>query len=125
MTNRDFSDPRATEQRNPRTERIDVASSLEIVDLMNAEDATIAKVVHGERERIAAAIDLIVAAFRAGGRLVYVGAGTSRPPGGLDAAECPPPVGGPPALVGGGVARGGPAAGERAGGRGGAGDAGG
>src|SRR2546427_1826633 len=77
MTNRDFSDPRATERRNPRTERIDVASSLEIVDLMNAEDATIAKVVHGEREPIAAAIELIVAAFRAGGRLVYVGAGTS------------------------------------------------
>src|SRR2546422_8441663 len=91
MTNRDFSDPRATEQRNPRTERIDVASSLEIVDLMNAEDATIAKVVHGERERIAAAIDLIVAAFRAGGRLVYVGAGTTRPPRGPRAARSPPP----------------------------------
>src|SRR2546426_12552250 len=103
MTNRDFSDPRATEQRNPRTERIDVASSLEIVDLMNAEDATIAKVVHGERERIAAAIDLIVAAFRAGGRLVYVGAGTSRRPGGLDATRLPPPLGGAPTHVGGGI----------------------
>ena len=89
MTNRDFSDPRATEQRNPRTERIDVASSLEIVDLMNGEDATVAKVVRGERERIAAAIELIVAAFRAGGRLVYVGAGTSGRLGVLDATECP------------------------------------
>ena len=60
MTNRDFSDPRATEQRNPRSERIDVASSLEIVDIMNGEDATVPPVVHGERERIAAAIDFIV-----------------------------------------------------------------
>src|SRR2546428_11728702 len=108
MTNRDFSDPRATERRNPRTERIDVASSLEIVDLMNAEDATIAKVVHGEREPIAAVIELIVAAFRAGGRLVYVGAGTSRRLGGLDATESPPTFGGPPAQGGGGGARRGP-----------------
>src|SRR5438094_628458 len=67
MTNLGFQDPRATEQRNPRTERIDVASSLEIVDLMNGEDATVAGVVRGERERIAAAIDLIVEAFRARG----------------------------------------------------------
>src|SRR3989441_9483968 len=109
MTNRDFSDPRATEQRNPRTERIDVASSLEIVDLMNAEDATIAKVVHGERERIAAAIDLIVAAFRAGGRLVYVGAGTSGRLGVLDATECPPTFGVPPTMVVGVIAGGYPA----------------
>src|SRR2546427_11385891 len=114
MTNRDFSDLRATEQRNPRTERIDVASSLEIVDLMNGEDATVAKVVRGERERIAAAIELIVAAFRAGGRVVYVGAGTTRPPRGLDAAECPPPFGVPPAVGGGGIAGGGPAALEKA-----------
>src|SRR2546428_13482122 len=101
MTNRDFSDPRATEQRNPRTERIDVASSLEIVDLMNGEDATVAKVVRGERERIAAAIELIVAAFRAGGRLVYVGGGTSGGLGVLAGAECPPTVGVPPTVCGG------------------------
>jgi len=49
MTNRDFHDPRATEQRNPRSERIDVASSLEIVDIMNAEDARVAGVVQGQR----------------------------------------------------------------------------
>src|SRR2546430_7613577 len=109
MTNRDFSDPRATEQRNPRTERIDVASSLEIVDLMNGEDATVAKVVRGERERIAAAIELIVAAFRAGGRLVYVGAGTSGRLGVLDATECPPTFGVPPTLVVGVIAGGYPA----------------
>jgi len=109
MTNRDFSDPRATEQRNRRTERIDVASSLEIVDLMNGEDATVAKVVHGERDRIAAAIELIVAAFRAAGRLVYVGAGTSGRLGVLDATECPPTFGVPPTMVVGVIAGGYPA----------------
>ena len=74
MTTSDFRDPRLTEQRNPRTERIDVASSLEIVDLLNAEDSTVAAAVHGERQRIAAAIDLVVAALQQDGRLVYVGA---------------------------------------------------
>ena len=58
-----FLDSRLTEQRNARTERIDVASSLEIVDLINSEDATVPLVVAGERERIARAIDLAVAAF--------------------------------------------------------------
>src|SRR6185436_6787229 len=77
MTNRDFSDPRPTEQRNPRTERIDVASSLEIVDLMNAEDATIAGAVRAVRGDLARAIDLVVEAFGRGGRLIYIGAGTS------------------------------------------------
>ncbi len=109
MTNRDFSDPRPTEQRNPRTERIDVASSLEIVDLMNGEDATVAGIVRGERERIAQAIDLIVDAIRNGGRVVYVGAGTSGRLGVLDAAECPPTFGVSPALVTGVIAGGYPA----------------
>jgi len=106
MTNRDFTDPRATEQRNPRTDRIDTASSLEIVDLMNAEDARVAAVVHGERERIAQAIDLVVTAFRAGGRLVYVGAGTSGRLGVLDAAECPPTFSVPATMVVGVIAGG-------------------
>ena len=106
MTNRDFSDPRATEQRNPRSERIDVASSLEIVDIINAEDATIAGVVHAQRQHIARAIDLIVAAFQAGGRLVYVGAGTSGRLGVLDASECPPTFGVPPTMVVGVIAGG-------------------
>src|SRR6267154_1007731 len=106
MTNRDFSDPRATEQRNPRSERIDVASSLEIVDIMNAEDARVAGVVHGQRAQIAQAIDLIVAAFKAEGRLVYVGAGTSGRLGVLDATECPPTFGVPPAMVTGVIAGG-------------------
>src|ERR1051325_8009522 len=106
MTNRDFTDPRATEQRNPRTDRIDTASSLEIVDLMNAEDARVPGIVHGERERIAKAIDLIVATFRAGGRLVYVGAGTSGRLGVLDAAECPPTFSVPSTMVVGVIAGG-------------------
>src|SRR5919197_5799622 len=106
MTNRDFSDPRATEQRNPRSERIDVASSLEIVDIMNAEDARVAGVVHLQREQIAQAIDLIVAAFKHGGRLVYVGAGTSGRLGVLDASECPPTFSVPPTMVVGVIAGG-------------------
>ena len=109
MTNRDFHDPRATEQRNPRSERIDVASSLEIVDIMNAEDARVAGVVQGQREQIARAIDLIVGAFKAGGRLVYVGAGTSGRLGVLDATECPPTFGVPPTMVTGVIAGGYPA----------------
>src|SRR6266851_9159961 len=108
MTNRDFSDPRATEQRNPRSERIDVASSLEIVDIMNAEDASVAGVVYGQRQQIARAIDLIVAAFKSGGggRLVYVGAGTSGRLGVLDATECPPTFSVPPTMVTGVIAGG-------------------
>jgi N-acetylmuramic acid 6-phosphate etherase len=106
MTNRDFHDPRPTEQRNPRSERIDVASSLEIVDIMNAEDASVAGVVHGQREEIARAIDLIVPAFKAGGRLVYVGAGTSGRLGVLDATECPPTFSVPPTMVTGVIAGG-------------------
>src|SRR5262249_17627386 len=101
MTNRDFHDPRATEQRNPRSERVDIASSLEIVDIMNAEDAAVAGVIHTQREQIAHAIDLVVAAFKADGRLVYIGAGTSGRPGVLDAAECPPTFSVPPTMVGG------------------------
>lgn len=95
----DFLDPRLTERRNPRTARIDAASPLEIVDIIAAEDATVPAVVHRAREPIARAIELIEAAFRAGGRLVYVGAGTSGRLGVLDAAECPPTFGTPPEMV--------------------------
>ena len=104
-----FRDPRLTEQRNPRTERIDLASSLEIVDLINAEDQGVPTAVRREREAIALAIDLVVGAFRAGGRLVYVGAGTSGRLGVLDASECPPTFGTPPELVV-GIIAGGPKA---------------
>jgi len=106
MANPDFKDPRPTEQRNARTQRIDIASSLDIVDLMNAEDARVAEIVHGEREKIARAIDLLVNAFKTGGRLFYVGAGTSGRLGVLDAAECPPTFGVPPSMVTGVIAGG-------------------
>ena len=106
MTTPDFLDPRLTERRNPRTTDLDVASSLAIVDLLNAEDRTVPAAVHAAREDLAAVIDLLVEAFRAGGRLVYVGAGTSGRLGVLDASECPPTFGTPPELVVGVIAGG-------------------
>jgi len=106
MTTPDFVDPRLTERRNPRTTDLDVASSLAIVDLLNAEDRTVPAAVHAAREDLAAVIDLLVEAFRAGGRLVYVGAGTSGRLGVLDASECPPTFGTPPELVVGVIAGG-------------------
>src|SRR5256885_2608107 len=96
------SDPtilRLTERRNPRSVNIDVASSLEIVDLIAAEDATVPGMVARTRLEIARAMELIEASFRRGGRLVYVGAGTSGRLGVLDAAECPPTFGTPPEMV--------------------------
>jgi len=105
----DFLDARLTERRNPRSATIDTASSLEIVDLIGAEDAGVPSAVARVREEIARAIDLVEAAFRAGGRLVYVGAGTSGRLGVLDAAECPPTFGTPPEMVLGVIAGGYPA----------------
>ena len=106
MTVPDYRDPRLTEQRNPRTQRIDVESTLEIVDLMNAEDATVAPAVRAVRGDLARAIDLVVDSFRRGGRLIYVGAGTSGRLGVLDASECPPTFGTPPEMVVGVIAGG-------------------
>nr|WP_261344318.1 N-acetylmuramic acid 6-phosphate etherase [Gimesia alba] len=88
-----------TEQRNSASDQIDSMSSLEIVQLMNAEDAKIAAAVAAEAETIAAAIDLITDAFLKGGRLIYMGAGTSGRLGVLDASECPPTFNSPPELV--------------------------
>ena len=105
----DFLDTRLTERRNPRSSTIDTASALEIVDLIGAEDAGVPSAVARARVEIAGAIDLIEAAFRAGGRLIYVGAGTSGRLGVLDAAECPPTFGTPPEMVVGLIA-GGPSA---------------
>jgi N-acetylmuramic acid 6-phosphate etherase len=105
----DFRDARLTERRNPRTQSIDTASSLEIVDLVNAEDATVPAAVARAREAIATTIDLVEHAFRSGGRLIYVGAGTSGRLGVLDATECPPTYGSPPELVVGVIAGGPPA----------------
>jgi N-acetylmuramic acid 6-phosphate etherase len=95
----DYLDTRLTERRNPRSSKIDTASPLEIVDLIGAEDATVPAAVAAAREQIARTIDLIESAFRAGGRLIYVGAGTSGRLGVLDAAECPPTFGTPPEMV--------------------------
>ncbi|HKV70789.1 MAG TPA: N-acetylmuramic acid 6-phosphate etherase [Gemmatimonadales bacterium] len=109
MTTPAFHDPRLTEQRNARTQSIDVASSQEIVDLLNAEDATVAAAVRTQRVSLARAIDLVLAAFQSGGRLLYVGAGTSGRLGVLDASECPPTFGSAPSQVVGIIAGGPPA----------------
>ncbi len=95
----DYLDTRLTERRNPRSSTIDTASALEIVDLIGAEDAGVPAAVAAARKEIARTIDLIETAFRAGGRLIYVGAGTSGRLGVLDAAECPPTFGTPPEMV--------------------------
>jgi N-acetylmuramic acid 6-phosphate etherase len=102
-------DPRLTERPNPRTHGIDTASPLEIVDLIAAEDATIPGIVAAARQEMARAIELIETSFREGGRLIYVGAGTSGRLGVLDAAECPPTFGTDPEMVV-GVIAGGPSA---------------
>ncbi|HEY0780368.1 MAG TPA: N-acetylmuramic acid 6-phosphate etherase [Gemmatirosa sp.] len=90
---RSVRDLRLTEQRNPRTADIDLASPLEIVDAMNAADRTVADAVAAERERIAALLEAVERAFRAGRRLFYAGAGSSGRLGVLDASECPPTFG--------------------------------
>lgn len=99
-------DSRETERRNPRTASIDLASPLEIVDLVNAEDRSVAETVATQREAIARAMVLAEESFRAGGRLIYVGAGTSGRLGVLDASEIPPTFGAPPELVQGVIAGG-------------------
>ena len=78
-----------TEESNPRTTALDSYSALEIVTAMNAEDATVATAVRGALPRIAQAVDAIVEQLRAGGRMIYVGAGTSRPPRRADASVRP------------------------------------
>lgn len=105
----DPAELRLTERRNPRTARIDVASPLELVDLIAAEDAGVPAAVARARLEIARAMELVEASFRAGGRLLYVGAGTSGRLGMLDAAECPPTFGTPPEMVVGIIAGGAPA----------------
>jgi N-acetylmuramic acid 6-phosphate etherase len=82
-----------TEQRNPRTTGIDLMEPLAILRLINDEDRTVADVVRGQLPAIAQAVALAERSLRAGGRLVYMGAGTSGRLGVLDAAECPPTFG--------------------------------
>ncbi len=106
MDERKPLDSRLTEQRNPRSARIDQLNTLEIVDLINAEDRMVAEAVGEERVAIARAVDMVVESFRNGGRLIYVGAGTSGRLGVLDAAEMPPTYGTEPSLVQGIIAGG-------------------
>jgi len=88
-----------TEQRNPRSRGLDRKSTLEILRVLNGEDARVARAVRRELPKIAKAIDAIVNAYRRGGRLIYVGAGTSGRQAVLDAAECPPTFGTPHKMV--------------------------
>ncbi|NLS94846.1 MAG: N-acetylmuramic acid 6-phosphate etherase [Planctomycetaceae bacterium] len=79
-----------TESRNPASEAIDTLTATGIVELMNAEDATVAAAVGKQRDSIARAIEVIADRLRGGGRLIYLGAGTSGRLGVVDASECPP-----------------------------------
>lgn len=90
---------RLTEQRNPASKNLDRMSAREIVELMNREDRKVAIAVGKEAAAIARAVDAIVAGIRNGGRLIYVGAGSSGRMAVLDAAECQPTFGTPPELV--------------------------
>ena len=88
-----------TEELNPATAAIDTLSARQIVELINAEDAKVASAVARELDAIAAAVEAIVERLGRGGRLIYVGAGTSGRLGILDAAECPPTFNIPPGQV--------------------------
>src|SRR6266498_3135519 len=79
-----------TESINPATKAIDSMSAREIVAAIAAEDATVAPAVAAVGDEIARLVDVVVERMRRGGRLIYVGAGTSGRLGMLDAAECPP-----------------------------------
>jgi N-acetylmuramic acid 6-phosphate etherase len=95
-----------TEQRNPRTEQIDRASTAEMLSIINREDQQVALAVEAAIPQIAAALDATVERMRAGGRLYYTGAGTSGRLGVLDASECPPTFNVSPELVQGLIAGG-------------------
>src|SRR5882762_2913413 len=92
-------DHRRTEQRNPASKNLDGMTAREIVQLMNREDRSLAAAVGQELPTIARAVDAIVSGIPKGGRLIYVGAGSSGRMGALDAAECPPTFGTSPRLV--------------------------
>ena len=95
-----------TEQRNPNSMHVDSLSALEIVQLMNEEDKQVPLAIEKCLPQIAQAVERIVSAFQQGGRLVYIGAGTSGRLGVLDASECPPTFGVSPEMVKGIIAGG-------------------
>src|ERR1019366_1038177 len=96
-----------TEQVNPASDGIDALPTQRILEIVNAEDRHVADAVAREIPAIARAVDAIVAAIQRGGRLFYIGAGTSGRLGVLDAAECPPTFSAAPELVQGIMAGGG------------------
>src|SRR3989339_964484 len=96
----------ATEQRNPHSMEIDASSTSEILKIINEEDKLVPLAVEQELPFIEEAVELIVKAFKNGGRLFYFGAGTSGRLGVVDASECPPTYGTPPELVQGFIAGG-------------------
>ena len=91
--------PSKTEEQNPRSRGLDGKTTIEILRLLNREDARVAFAVRRELPKIARAVDAIVRSIRGGGKLVYIGAGTSGRLAVLDAAECPPTFGTPPRMV--------------------------
>ena len=96
----------ATEKANPASARIDRQTTARIVAIINQQDATVAAAVRKELPRIAQSVDLIVASLQQGGRLFYIGAGTSGRLGVLDASEIPPTYNVPSRLVQGIIAGG-------------------
>lgn len=88
-----------TESQNPNSAHIDQCSTLDMLKIINQEDQKVAKAVEAQLSQIALAVDRIAAAFMNGGRLIYLGAGTSGRLGILDASECPPTFGTPPEQV--------------------------
>ena len=96
----------STEQRNPNSTALDLKSTREIVRLFNEEDRNAVAAVEAEADAIAQTVEIIVAAFQRGGRLFYIGAGTSGRLGVLDASECPPTFSTDPGLVQGIIAGG-------------------
>ncbi len=96
----------ATEQRNPRTMDLDTLDARGVLERLSAEDRTVPEAVAAEIPHIERAVELVVASFAEGGRLIYVGAGTSGRLGVLDASECPPTFGSDPERVQGVIAGG-------------------
>ena len=95
-----------TESRNPASVGIDMKSTREIIGIINSEDKKVPEAVSTALDEIAYVTDLVVESFRKGGRLFYVGAGTSGRLGVLDASECPPTYGVDPSMVQGIIAGG-------------------
>jgi N-acetylmuramic acid 6-phosphate etherase len=95
-----------TESRNPKSYDVDIMSTEEIVRLINHEDHLVAEAVAKEIPYIVKAVDIVAEAFKCGGRLIYIGAGTSGRLGVLDASECPPTFGSDPEMVQGLIAGG-------------------